>query len=90
MNIFETYTCLRDQGHVTDQYSFDRSWLGMKPGYYAYLKSTNTQPSIYVLMRLHFRLLDEEQKEARWGLNTGLLSGLAEQAIDEVKGRCTQ
>lgn len=88
MKIFDAFTTLRQNGHVLDQYSFDQRWLGKKPGYFGYLKSTQSEPSIETLMRLHFKLLEEEQKHLRYGLGTGELAKLAASTMDEVKQRC--
>lgn len=45
MQIKEAFETLQRHGHVIDQYNFDHRWLGKQPGYFAYLKSTNNQPS---------------------------------------------
>ena len=74
MNITEIFETLHRHGHVADQYNFDHRWLGKQPGYFAYLKSTDNQPSVETLMRLHFRLIAADQAHAVYGLDTGELS----------------
>ncbi len=88
MQITETFKTLHRYGHVEDQYSFDRSWLGKKPGYFAYLKSTGSEPSVETLMRLHFRLLEVDKKYSLYGVSTGELNELAMSMMDEIKTRC--
>jgi len=88
MKLTEAFETLRSHGHVIDQYSFDRGWLGKQPGYFAYLKSTNSQPSVEALMRLHFKLLDADRKHSSFGVATGELNELASFMMDEVKQRC--
>lgn len=88
MDLIAAYEKLKTNGYVLDQYSFDQQWLDRKPGYTAYIRSTETGPSIETLMRLYFRLQEHEQKEARWGLDTGVLSNLAETMFAEVQQRC--
>jgi hypothetical protein len=89
MNIIQAFETLQRYGHVTDQYNFDKSWLGKKPGYFAYLKSTRRQPSVETLMRFHLRLLEQINKHSRWGLMANELSGLAQITMDEIKQRCS-
>ncbi len=89
MKITEAFDTLQRHGHVCDQYNFDHRWLGKQPGYFAYLKSTDNQPSVETLMRLHFRLLAADQAHAVYGLDTGELSDLACSMMDEVKLRCS-
>ena len=88
MRITEAFEALRCHGHVLDQYNFDRRWLGKQPGYFAYLKSTDNQPSVETLMRFHFRLIAANQAHAVYGLDTGELSNLASLTMSEVKLRC--
>ncbi len=88
MKITEAFKILRRHGYVLDQYSFDESWLGKKPGYFAYLKSTDSQPSIETLMRLHFKLLEENLRHARLGLDAAELHKLATLTFKEVRHRC--
>ncbi len=88
MKITEAFELLQRHGHVEDQYSFDNRWLGKRPGYFAYLKSTNSQPSVETLMRFHFRLLATNRTHAVYGLATGELSDLASSMMKEIKIRC--
>tara|TARA_R110002072_G_scaffold300627_3_gene478537 strand:+ start:6647 stop:6928 length:282 start_codon:yes stop_codon:yes gene_type:complete len=88
MDIIHAFKILQRHGYVVDQYSFDQSWLGKKPGYFAYLKSTKSEPSVEALMRLHLRLLEQEERDARWGLATGAMADLASSMMDEIKQRC--
>lgn len=88
MRIIEAFGTLQRHGHVIDQYNFDHRWLGKQPGYFAYLKSTNSQPSIETLMRFHFRLLAADKAHSTYGLDTGELSSLATSTMNEVKLRC--
>jgi hypothetical protein len=88
MKITEAFAKLQRHGHVEDQYSFDDRWLGKRPGYFAYLKSTSSQPSVETLMRFHFRLAEADNKFSIYGLNTGELNELAMSMMDEVKVRC--
>jgi len=88
MTIIHAFETLRRHGHVEDQYAFDQRWLGKQPGYFAYLKSTNSKPSVETLMRLHFRLLEADNIHAVYGLSTGELNELAMSMMDEIKMRC--
>lgn len=88
MTIIHTFETLRRYGHVVDQYTFDKRWLGKRPGYFAYLKSTSRQPSVATLMRLHLNLLAAEQKHSIYGISTGELASLAASTMDEIRERC--
>ncbi len=88
MDIDEIYGRLRITGYVVDQYSFDRQYLGKKPGYYAYLKSTNSAPSIDTLMRLHYKILETRKVHQIYGVDTGELEELACSILCKVKDRC--
>ena len=88
MNIKEIYWRLRGSGYVVDQYNFDKQYLGKKPGYYAYLKSTDNAPSIEALMRLHYKLLETKNIHQTYGVNTGQLEELAGGILCKVKDRC--
>ena len=88
MNIIEAFETLRRHGHVIDQYTFDQEWLGRRPGYFAYLKSTNRQPSVETLMRLQLKLLERKRRDARWDIDTGELSDLVSITMNAIKQRC--
>lgn len=88
MQITEAYDTLRQYGYVGDQYSFDRNWLGRKEGYFAYLKSTNRKPSVEALLKLHFKLLEIERRNANYGLPADELRGLATSTLAEIRQRC--
>ena len=88
MKITEAFQLLKKHGHVLDQYAFDKVWLGMERGYFAYLKSTNSQPSVETLMRFHFRLMSRDKAYKQYDLDTGVLSGIANSVMDEVERRC--
>tara|TARA_R110000868_G_scaffold11525_1_gene56447 strand:- start:1023 stop:1292 length:270 start_codon:yes stop_codon:yes gene_type:complete len=88
MNIVEAFETLRRHGHVIDQYSFDKDWLGRKPGYFAYLKSTQREPSVETLMRFQLKLLERRRRDARWCVDTGELADLVKTTITEIRERC--
>ena len=88
MNIVEAFETLRRHGHVIDQYSFDKEWLGRKPGYFAYLKSTNRQPSVQTLMCFQLNLMAREKLDARWKIDTGTLSALINLTTEQIEARC--
>ena len=88
MDIIDTYQELRRQGEVLDQYHFDRRWLGKTQGYFAYLRSTGSQPSIETLMRFYLRLLSADSAYAVYGLD-GELRHLAQSVMGEIKRRCS-
>lgn len=86
--ITEVYDELRSKGYVADQYAFDEEYLGRNKGYFAYLKSTNNEPSTDALMRLHFKLRKREEAYKRYGVDTGQLDGIARNVLRFVEGRC--
>lgn len=86
-NLIDIYEELKSSGYVIDQYAFDREWLGRKPGYTAYIRSTSAEPSIETLFKLHLRLLHAENRYAVYGINTGQLSQLAEDVILDIRRR---
>ncbi len=88
MNIIHAFEILRRHGHVIDQYAFDRDWLGRRPGYFAYLKSTNRQPSVETLMRFQFKLLERKRRDTHWDIDTGELADLTKTTITEIRQRC--
>ena len=89
MNITEAFEVLKRHGHVFDQYEFDDRWLGKQRGHFAYLKSTDSHPSIETLMRFHFRLKEASKVFSTYGLDTGELGELANKALSEIRIRCT-
>ena len=88
MKIIEAFHVLKQHGHVLDQYNFDDRWLGKQPGYFAYLKSTDSQPSVETLMHFHFRLLDMDNAYKKYDLDTGVLNSVANSVMGEVERRC--
>jgi hypothetical protein len=87
MNLIEMYEELRSSGYVVDQYQFDLEWLGRKPGYTAYIRSTSKEPSIGTLFKFYLRLLEADQRETRLGLRMGQLRRLAEEVIGSIRMR---
>ncbi len=87
MDLIKIYEELKSSGYVIDQYTFDQNWLGRRPGYTAYIRSTSAEPSIETLFKLHLRLLEAEDRDAIYGLNTGQLSSLALHVISGMKQR---
>ena len=73
---------------MLDQYAFDIGWLGMERGHFAYLKSTDNQPSVETMMRFYFRLMSKDKAYKQYDLDTGILSGIANSVIGEVQRRC--
>jgi hypothetical protein len=88
MKITEAFDVLKQHGHVFDQYEFDNRWLGKQTGYFAYLKSTNNQPSIETLMRFHFRLIGKDKAYKQFELDTGELNEIANSVMGEIERRC--
>ncbi len=90
MNLIDMYEHLKSQGYVLDQYAFDREWLGRKPGYTAYIRSTSQAPSIETLFKFYLRLMDMGEKEAALGLRGMPLLDMAEGVFmdmcDQVAG----
>jgi hypothetical protein len=84
MEITEAFDTFNRHGHVIDQYIFYYLLLGKQPGYFAYFKSTDNQPSIETLMLLHFELLTAEKAYSTYLLNTGELRDLASSMVHEV------
>ena len=78
MNLVEMYEHLKATGYVIDQYAFDREWLGRKPGYTAYIRSTSQAPSIETLFKIYLRLMDQGEQEAKLGLGGLSLLDMAE------------
>ena len=76
MNLIKIYEQLKLHGYVIDQYAFDQQWLGRRPGYTAYIRSTSAEPSIETLFKLHLRLLDVENRYSIYGVSTGELKKL--------------
>ena len=88
MDIIEAFATLQRHGHVSSQYEFDNRWLGKSCGYYSYLKSTSSMPSIETLARLHFRLLAAHEIYVVYGVATDELKTLAIQIMEEIRLRC--
>ena len=84
MKLIDMYEHLKSSGYVIDQYAFDREWLGRKPGYTAYIRSTSQAPSIETLFKFYLRLMDRGEKEAMRGLGGMPLLDMAEGVFGDM------
>ena len=82
--VFET---LLDSGEIEGGYDFDQNFLKMSKGYFAFLKCTQSDPSIGVLFQLNRTLLKKEKLLKEFGVDVGLFERLATETFHEMERR---